>query len=342
MALTVRRYTPADEDALFLFREKMFPDGHKSRDRAHFRWKFLQHPYAIDLPFFIMEDNNRVVGTQGYWPFFLNTGDRTISCGHLVDFDVEQEYRGFPTLRLFKAVCSCSELNFGAYLSFDARRFFSAADWIDVSPHLKNYYCYLRRPPKSGLMGSAKYLCRSIWNKTLRKSIARQGQNCTFRIEDSLPHQADNLLSIGQQRSQPCFIKERKFMVWRYDQSARIRYQYASLYRDTSITCFLVFNRVVDSGMASCFIMDIIYDPDDLLSVKVLIVKLIEYLQEKGSACVVQSAALPITGEVFKSCGFSSDQSASGFMFSNNYQAVLPEPALLNSFNFILGDTDFL
>jgi hypothetical protein len=342
MTLKVRRYMPEDEDALFAFRENIFPKGHKSLDRRHFRWKFLKHPYAEELPFFIMEHRNRVVGTQGYWPFHLQVGKKKMTCGHLVDFNVENAYRGLPTLRLFKAVSACSQLNFGAYISQDARRFFSAAKWVDLSSILQNYYCYLNPPKKSGITGKGKFLCRTLWNQVKYRDLFGLARKYELKVELQLPHDIDQLLSYRSESDQLKFIKQKKYLIWRYEDSAINKYRFASLYDNGELKCSLVFNVSKDSGVYRCFIMDIFHPPGDSLSIRVLLVKLIRFLEQYRNIATLQSSGSAIWGEVFKSTGFCSYQSQIGFMCSSDYAGLLTGPTSPWKLNFNLGDTDFL
>ncbi|ACM21295.1 hypothetical protein Geob_2952 [Geotalea daltonii FRC-32] len=342
MALRVRRYTPDDEDALFTFREKIFPEGHKSLDRAHFRWKFLKHPYADELPFFIMEHDGKVVGTQGYWPFLLRIGNKRMTCSHLVDFNVDDAYRGLPTLRLFKAVCSCSELNFGAYLSSDAKRFFAAANWIDISSHLKNYYCFISAPAKAGLIGKSRSFFRSLLISAKLRALTITNRSYTFKLEPNIPTQADEILRQSQNEEQVCLVKEKKFLNWRYEPSVRRKYNFASVYLDGSLKCFLIFKIIKDSGLNRCFIMDIIHTPGEKRPLKILLIHLAAYLKNTSDVAVLQSAALPTLGNLLLSCGFSSNDSNIGFMLSHNSYNFTKESNSLSRFNFVLGDTDFL
>ncbi|WP_243373883.1 GNAT family N-acetyltransferase [Geotalea sp. SG265] len=342
MALRVRRYTPDDEDALFAFRETIFPKGHKSLDRPHFRWKFLKHPYAVELPFFIMEDDGRVVGTQGYWPFYLRVGNKRMTCGHLVDFNVKDPYRGLPTLRLFKAVSACSQLNFGAYISQDAQRFFTAANWVDMSSNLKNYYMYLRAPGKAGITRKGKFFCQYLWNNVRHKKLSKLARLYEFKVDLRLPHDLEQLISLDAEKNQLNFIKQRKFLAWRYEESEINKYRFASIHVNGKLKCTIVFNVLKDIEVNRCFIMDIFHLPGDELSIRILLFKLIAYLRQYRDIITIQTAALPLLGEVFRDFGFRCYQSPIGFMCSKNYAGILNESNPPWKFNFNLGDTDFL
>lgn len=340
MSWHVRRINLSDEDALFAFREKIFPTGNKEVNRSYWRWKFVQNPYAEEIPFFILEAENRIVGTQGHCPVPVAMEGRQITCSFLVDFNVEDVFKGLPVVKLFRAVRSCSELNIGANLSDDARRFFGSARWLDLSSSLDSFYFFLRRPKKSPQTWwryNISYLIRRFHHwRAAKKAMPFY----TMQINDSIPEEVNRLWNFMRIKYKVSFQKDLAYLKWRYDKCPIASYHYASLYSEKSLKAFLVFTFQSSDNGQKCIIMDALYDPEEQDFLSILLAKVITYCQKQG--CYVLETILSASSikKLFLSVGFRAVTSDIGFMFHSKdkslNQAIMEPDGLC----FLLGDTD--
>lgn len=87
----IRPYEPADTGDI---RSLYGTVTGRSPSEEWFDWKFMQGPYTDDIPMFVAETDDRIVGIRPYHVVPLRTGDRTLSAGYLQNVMVHPEYRG--------------------------------------------------------------------------------------------------------------------------------------------------------------------------------------------------------------------------------------------------------
>jgi len=343
MTTQVRRYSQGDEDALFSFREKNFPVGHRNHDRNHFRWKYLEHPFSSEIPFFVMESEGRIVGTQGYWPTPVVIDGKKLLCGQLIDFYAEEPFRGMPVIHLFRAVSSSFDLAFASNLSEDARRFFSAARWVDPSSTLMNYFMQLHKIKGSGVFGSVKHLGNVVNYSAKNLNILRKiDRNVTFELSDRLPEGIGSILSSHTPTSRIYIGKDRAYYCWRYKQAKNPRYAFLSLFTSGELKAVAIFLVKAEEDRKLCTIMDIISNSSESAPVQILLSELINYCKREKDVMNIQSVSFSSLKHIFQACGFRISPSGFGFMLAPGFKSFLGPDCEIGNFNFMLGDSDAL
>ncbi len=339
----VRRYKPEDEEALFAFRKTIFPAGSKVLDSGYFRWKFLERPDTSGIPFFVLESHGRIVGTLGYWPFTLMIGDRPVTCGHLVDFNVDKAFRGLATLKLFRTVTTETEANFGANISADARRFFGAARWIDLSSRLKNHYMYVMPSKADNSMKLMKYHAGRSIARVCRWNIYRKN-NISFsvRLFNGIPEDMEQLLDGIHERKKISFMKNYTYYSWRYGAPTCNKYNSISLLESGVPKAAIIFYMTPGSELRQCTVMDIVCNSNDNLKMELLLCELITYCDKQKNVELITATSMPYLNSVFKACGFRTCTSTRGFIVNNKLLDALGDDALADNLNFMLGDTDLI
>ena len=336
----IRRLKKEDEEALFDFRKRILPADSRDLDRQYWRWKFLRHPSSKKIPFFIIEAENRIVGTQGYWPMQLIANGNEMSCAHLVDFNVEDSFRGLPVVKLFKTVCSNAAINFGANLSKEAKHFFHSARWIDASPYLNSLYCFLKKPDgMRGPVDKAKFAVRSAATAfKLKQAIKRRPlTNHEIIKENSCPDMVDNLLAGSRSAETTYFKKDANYFRWRYDQCPLNTYEYILLVEEDKPKILLVTTVTKANNMKKAIIMDLVKDEVSQDSLAFFLASYLLDCRENNISLVETTTTVDWLKQILTNIGFSCIPSNLGLMHSQPKDARLCQR---NLFPFILGQTD--
>ena len=339
----VRRYKPEDEEALFAFRKTIFPQGSKDLDPDYFRWKFIERADTSGIPFFVLESYGRIVGTLGYWLLTLTIGDLTVSCGHLVDFNVDKAFRGLPTLKLYRAVSAETEVNFGANISADARRFFGAARWLDLSCRLNNHYLYLMPSEADNALKLSKYHAGRSIAKMYRWNIYRKN-NISFsvRLSNGIPEDLEHLLDCIPERKKISFMKDYTYYFWRYGAQICNRYNSISLFESGIPKAAIIFYMTPGTELRQCTVMDIICNPYDNSKMELLLCELVTYCDKQKNVELLTATSLPSLNSVFKACGFRTGTSTLGLIVNKKFLDAIGSDTTVDNLDFMMGDTDLI
>ena len=341
MKYEIRRAVPADEDIIMSFREKVYPPGHKSLSREYWRWKFLKHPWVKEIPFYILISNDKVVGTQGYWPVKINCHGQLIGCAQLIDFRVLDEFKGLPAVKLYKATCLANGVNFGSSISEDARRFFKSAKWVDLSEQVGEFYYLLKISEiESSIINKIKFAIRLIEKKIKIRSIVKiKGDSCQSIISDCPPPGLESLLNGTNDLSKCHTVKDAAWVNWRYDQCPICQYQYASLYDGDCLKASLVF-RVHSSAPRKIFqIVDLMYLADDMVSFAYLVADCIHFCQAQN-LCAIETKLTGNAQDLFTKIGFQRGELSLGLMIHAKDKKLFDSLRQPGVFPFIIGDSD--
>ena len=338
----VRRAVPEDEDGIMAFRRNYYQPGHKSLNRKYWRWKFRDHPFADEIPFFVIESEGQIVGTQGYWPMSIRSEKgKVVDCAQLFDFRVLGSFRGLPVVKLFRASCLSDGINFGSSLSEEARAFFRTARWVDMSDKVDELYYLLQLPPsgRSSFMDKIKYTVRRV-EKRLKKQRVQlcDSQHNNFFVNNTPPIGIESLLQSNSLQSWTT-CKDVSWLQWRYGQCPLCAYHYAALFEEDVLRAVLVFRVHLAGTRNICRIVDTFYAPDDGHFFLCLVSRFIDYCVEQDYTELETKVVGPVGGH-FKRLGFGNMHPSLGLMFHSKNKKTMREFEKDFSFPFVIGDSD--
>ena len=342
--IKVRRFNPADENALFAFRKRIIAPGSNDLNREYFRWKFLNQPYTDKIPLFILETEGRIVGTQGYLSMPMVVGNKVVPCAHLVDFNVEDSFKGLAAVRLFKAINKQTHVNFISNLSEDARKFFKSARWIDLSSQLYSVYFFIKSPfDLSERAARFKFTLASLLRGfKLRRSTSKTF-SAQYRIEfaNSCPSNINHIFGQSSEDGELYFKKDIKFLKWRYDSCPVFKYQYAILTAKGIPQVLLIYCFVNSGKLQKCIIMDILHNNViDTHVISHFLACHIKYCRDIGIDLVEGVVSSQFTKEAFLRVGFRSNKSDLGFMIDSKDKELRQVFLSGVRLKFMMGDTD--
>ena len=73
---------------LLEFRKKIYPDIQREFNKDYWKWKFVHRNSLQKIPYFMMRDQNKIVGTLGYIQFPIIYRGRKFNAAHLVDYNI--------------------------------------------------------------------------------------------------------------------------------------------------------------------------------------------------------------------------------------------------------------
>ncbi len=92
----IKQFALSDQPSLLSFLRDAYTDDPRKSDPAFWKWHYLENPYTSrdDIPLWIIKDGERVVGQLATIPVDLKVGDETTRAIWILDFIVDQRYRG--------------------------------------------------------------------------------------------------------------------------------------------------------------------------------------------------------------------------------------------------------
>jgi GNAT superfamily N-acetyltransferase len=92
----IKQFELSDEQALLSFLRHAYPDDPRKSDPAFWRWHYLENPYTVidDVPLWVVKNGPEVVGQLATIPVELKVGEATTRAIWILDFIVDQNYRG--------------------------------------------------------------------------------------------------------------------------------------------------------------------------------------------------------------------------------------------------------
>lgn len=341
MVFSIRRIRTDDIDRLLLFRRKIFPDGGQVLDMDFWRWKYITHPYSKEIPFYIIESDDEIVGTLGYWPITLTYGAESVPCAHLMDFYVLDPFRGLPALAIFRKVVSNAGACLTSNLSEEARKLFKSAKWNDLSSQL--YCCYhdISTPKSHFLKGAVRNSLRSL-DLFLFKNKTKANKTCDSAIifSKTCPEGvSDSFTGNNQLFDTAHFSKGGSYYRWRYDLCPIRSYEYVSAYNNSSLGAFIVFSFTNKDNIKKCNIMDIAYTTDEVVYVAEALIALFKYC-EINSVNIIESTASTVMKNILDKSCFKCITSNVGFFSNKTLNTIFDKSLIDIDIQFMTGDTD--
>ncbi len=339
----VRRLRMQDIDSLFSFRKRIFPPEHQDLNRDYWKWKFIENPYSQEIPFFVVESNGRIVGTQGYVPFPMSVDGREPSSSYLVDFNVEKSFNPLVAVKLYKKVISCSSINIAANLSEDARRFFRSARFVDLSDNVHRLK-YSLKAGNDRYSARVKYWLFSALREVKRCKLSLnqkfERSNQTISIAESMPDGIEKFWSLMAQRYKIFIKKDRTYLMWRYVSHPLFSYHFAALHKQNQLKAVLVLYFQSEPNQQKCWIMDVLYDPSDDFLLGVLVNEVIKYCRDNEIQSIDTELTSPSLAKIFIKVGFRVLKNNLGLMIHSQNGELLHTLCLPGGICFVPGDTD--
>lgn len=327
------------------FYRETFPAKPKLNNQALWEWEFLANPFNTGEPgFFIVDSDRGVHGAAGVVCGRLQIEDTVVDAYHPVNFFVQDEYKGFPALRLFRKVMDAGEVFYASYVSGDAAKLVEKAGFQNLNDHIKDYYYFLRIDDAAPL--SKKHLrsvaiygarrCLSMWCATQLKM--RMGHRYHYRVTRSLD--ADMIPSVAAQclPGRIGLVKDLQYLQWRYERSPVLRCRFIVQYKDQQPNCLVVVHEDADNNCG--VILDVIRATGDVLEIKGVLAKAIGVIASGGYATILTTALGTVMAQALSQLGFGSYNCSHRFMFYAKDKVLRERLNSPQQWDFNLGDTD--
>lgn len=343
-AFEIRRIELEDEHLLAQFYQEHFADKGKLNNADLWQWEFKRNPFATEVPFFVIRGKDAVHGGAGAMLSRVQVKSDSYDACHPVDFFVEDEFKGFPALRLFRKIIESRALFYASYVSDDAEKLFLTAGFLQLNDHLKRFHYSLR--PDSWVPGD-KQQARSLAAFFARLAMAwrcrfqlwrRASGRYTYRaagvlVDEWIPAAERQKLSgrIG-------LLKDAKYVRWRYQNSPSLNCTYFCQFRDGEPLCSVVMHEQPQDR--SVVMLDVIRATDDALEIACALVPAIGYYRCKGYRVVGSTLLSKQLAAALMMLGFSAERSDNRFMFYSRNKELKDQLNDPDAWDFNLGDTD--
>ena len=328
-------------DALFDFRERVFPQNDKQLDKKRWDWLFRQNPETTGttIPTWVLRNGKQVVGSVSSIFLRVKVGVSVFTCSFGSDYFVDKMYLGLPALRLLKIMQKQSQVNIGANLSASAAKLFKKMKYTDLSENVKVVTAFFPKNNQSSL--SIKSFIKYYVYKIIRRFFCFKKFN--KRITCILPKSAQMLWENLSPHLYVSVVKDYNYLKWRYKQCLSVDYRFIILETKKQMVALavLTIQQEGKNGKRG-LIADILVDPDDFFASCGIINACLEFFQEKGCTLCFTHLLNDRMLRYFKIMGFNVSKSDLGLMVllpKHNNQEL---QGLVNSakWSFWIGDTD--
>lgn len=340
----VREIRSSDYSSLKHFYQEFFPQSSKLNNHTLWLWEFTQSPsVGTGAPFFVLVRDGRIYGAIGCLVRKLQIGGQCVDACHPVDFFVDDNCKGFPALRLFRAVFGGSDVFFASYVSEDVARLTSAHGFLNLNDSLKKYN-YVLGLPFENVIGFA--FMRSVAVKLVRRLLA-------LRVSVNIKKNRMALVYVESEEVLPEFvpsemeqnipgriglIKNYKYIRWRYQESPVLNCTYFSQSKHGKANCLFVVH--VQRDKRALVLLDVIRATSEPLEIAHGLLMVIKAFRSKGYKFLSTTAMSPALHKAFLLLGFGVEDSNHRFVYYAKSKELLQSMAEATSWDFNLGDTD--
>lgn len=340
VAMSVVPMAESDIDALFEFRERVFPNNWKRLHRDRWRWLYQQNPAAGgQIPTWLLRTQDRIAGSISAVPCRMRVGPDVIAAYFGTDYFVERSFLGLPALRLLMTMLAQSPVHIGANLSESARKLFLKKGYVDLGSQL-----YVA---SAGLTDRCQddptalsWLKQRVFRGT--RGLARAAPYRT-EINRPLPALYADLWKRIRASRGAGLEKDEDYMRWRYQSCPIGEPRFISALKGDRLVAMAVVDcrHLEDGQRKTGLILDLLLPDGERMALAVLIAACLEYFERSGcSACLLHWNA-QWAKPVIRSMGFHIQGSDIGLMVwvaaGATSLKILQTPG---SWSLILGDTD--
>jgi predicted N-acetyltransferase YhbS len=311
---TVRQAKFHDMKRLWKFSELAYQDLHPHNMTEKWIWQYLKNPYVANksenLPIWIAEKNNTIVGQIGTIPVKLKIGHATLNAIWGVDLIVLPSCRGEGIGRqLIENVVKENQCYMAVDMSDTTRRIYDRLGYIQINPvpvHRKmiklssglvlEYLALLRKKhawvnrlslivPQTPLSKCLAFVLNSTitLQKVLNPQIKRRDQVEIRRLQsfgadiDALWVKVQNQYGIIARRDQT-------FLNWRFAENVHSRYEAFGAVRQGQIAGYVILRRGQLGQRQMGYIVDMLSDRNDKETMGALLQHAIEVFGDEVEA----------------------------------------------------------
>lgn len=341
----VREIHSDDFPGLPEFYEKVFPQNEKLNNEELWGWEFERTPNLFMGPSFyvLTNDQSHIAGGIGCLRREMQVGNMRVHVCHPVDYFVSEDAKGFPALRLFRAVIGSSDVFFASYVSDDAARLAAVHGFLNLDNHVKKYN-YSLGLGLHGFKGLRFFrslfvlLARKLlsWSVFLNFLISRK--NFNYSISAKLEHGAVPSEDSQMLAGRVGLIKSFDYLRWRYQESPVLRCKFISQTKLTVPNCLFVVHEELDGR--SVVLLDVVRRTSDVSEIAHGLLMVIRTSRRKGYKFLSTVAMNPILHEAFVRLGFGVEEAGHRFIYYAKEEGVMQAMSSAKSWDFIIGDTD--
>lgn len=262
----LRQYQSGDELPILELFEEVF---RKKRSLAHWRWKFLQNPYASPVLGLARSPNGSMVAHYGTIPVPLNLGGQQVLAAQSVDTIVREEYRkdGLFTKTAEQCYAQCTSKQIEAVYGFPNKAAYPGRikrlQWREIG-YLDHFviklsrYQSFRRILKNEFLGRACDLVRTkilsaIFQTKAKWLKARLGEG-ELVISERLPSGYSRFWEKIKGQETLSLWKDAQYMRWRYDENAEHCFRYFGFQRGEELLALVVVQTQGETAhLCECF-----------------------------------------------------------------------------------------
>jgi hypothetical protein len=300
------------------------PGMPQGKIRAHIKWKYTKPRGGV----YVERMADELVGTNGFLKTVLLTGLGPLECYWGVDALVDRKRAGsqmafFKLTRwAFRTFRSCGSIVM-AFPSTTTRQTFLNGLHRPVGRFVR-YRCDLRQLSDKSLPGSR------------RKSDVALSWGSDFSVSG-----IDAFFKRVKGRFAVVSDHRSAYLQWRYGKCPTYRYFLLCARRKNVLDGFLVIRFAVDDGRPTCYVVDILCDPDDQKLMTDMLREVMDRCRSKKIARVVTAVSHGRFAAVFRALGFRRKKKEDLFLWTKNKQIVEFFEKNRAGLHFTMGDGDY-
>lgn len=251
----------------------IFSKNGNPKDTKHLEWQYNNPPDGEAVTTFYVSADNEDAAVYSVFPVaFQSSKHGSLKGSQSLDTLTDERHRGKG------AFVACAKSNYNSAVNhgidfvygfpnqFSAPGFFNKLGWSSVGhPPFRIFFCNLFYPLKNKLKVSLRlpnFLSRVLLSYKL-KSISR-ARSLIFRDSVDFDSDAYNALWARFSESFPLAVdRSSRYMNWRYKEKCE-EYYFLSLYYGEELKGVCVYACKQKHGGTAGYIMDLIYDPEDV------------------------------------------------------------------------------